>query len=88
MSVIVWLITGIAIWHFAIFVPDRFWGGIVGAFGAAVIGSLAFGSVIHLITGGDIDDTSLVTLLIAAVGAVLGLAAAYVLGERAGEEPI
>jgi len=26
---------GIALWHFAVLVPDRFWGGIIGAFMAA-----------------------------------------------------
>ena len=32
MSMVVWVMMGIAIWHFTVFVPDRFWGGIVGAF--------------------------------------------------------
>lgn len=32
---------GIAIWHFAVLVPDRFWGGIVGAFVVAVPGAPA-----------------------------------------------
>ena len=27
MSVIVWLMMGIAVWHFTVFVPDRFRGG-------------------------------------------------------------
>src|SRR4051794_607021 len=34
---------GIAIWHFAILVPDRFYAGILGAFVAAVIGALLAG---------------------------------------------
>ena len=34
---------GIAVWHFTVFVPDRFWGGIVGAFFAAVVGAALFG---------------------------------------------
>ena len=38
MNLLVWVMMGIAIWHFAVFVPDRFWGGIVGAFGAAAVG--------------------------------------------------
>jgi hypothetical protein len=29
---------GNALWHFAVFVPDRFWGGIIGAFLARVRG--------------------------------------------------
>ena len=36
MAVLVWLTLGVALWHFTVFVPDRFWGGIVGAFLAAV----------------------------------------------------
>ena len=35
MTLLVWVMMGIAIWHFAVFVPDHFWGGIVGAFLAA-----------------------------------------------------
>ena len=31
MGLLAWVMMGIAIWHFTIFIPDRFWGGIVGA---------------------------------------------------------
>ena len=37
MGALVWVMIGLAIWHFTIFLPDRFWGGIVGAF----LGALA-----------------------------------------------
>ena len=37
MGMLAWVMMGIAIWHFTIFLPDRFWGGIVGAF----LGALA-----------------------------------------------
>ena len=43
MSVLVWTMVGIAVWHFTVFVPDRFWGGIVGAFVAAWAGAVASG---------------------------------------------
>ena len=43
MSVLVWAMVGIAFWHFAVLVPDRFTGGIIGAFLAAVAGGLAAG---------------------------------------------
>ena len=43
MSVLVWAMMGIAFWHFAVLVPDRFWGGIVGAFLAALGGALCSG---------------------------------------------
>ena len=38
MGMLVWVMMGIAIWHFTIFLPDRFWGGIVGAFVGALAG--------------------------------------------------
>ena len=43
LSLVVWVIIGIACWHFAVLVPDRFWGGIIGAFLAAVSGALISG---------------------------------------------
>jgi hypothetical protein len=43
MSLLVWVMVGLAIWHFAVLVPDRFWGGIIGAFLAALLGAMASG---------------------------------------------
>ena len=43
MSVLVWAMVGIALWHFAVLVPDRFVGGIIGAFVVALLGALASG---------------------------------------------
>lgn len=43
MSVLVSAMLGLAFWHFAVLVPDRFWGGIIGAFLAALGGALATG---------------------------------------------
>jgi hypothetical protein len=79
MSLLVWVMMGIAIWHFAIFVPDRFWGGIVGAFGAAAVGSVVVGLIV---AGGEIDDPSIVTALEAVPGAIIGLAASWFYGAR------
>ena len=31
MALLVWFTMGIALWHFTVFLPDRFWQGIVGA---------------------------------------------------------
>ncbi len=31
MAALVWVTTGMAIWHFTVFLPDRYWAGIVGA---------------------------------------------------------
>jgi hypothetical protein len=79
MNLLVWLMMGIAVWHFAVFVPDRFWGGIVGAFGAAAIGAVAIG---FALAAGDITGPSLVTALEAIPGAIAGLAASWFYGAR------
>ena len=79
MNLLVWVMMGIAIWHFAIFVPDHFWGGIVGAFGAAAIGAVVVGLAL---AGGEIDDASLVTAFQAIPGALMGLGASYLWGLR------
>lgn len=82
MGLLVWLMMGIAIWHFTVFVPDRFWGGIVGALVAAMIGAALFG---YLVSGLSIpggSDTNLIQAFIAVPGTLLGLAASYVWGVR------
>jgi hypothetical protein len=43
LSIFVWAMIGIAFWHFTVFVPDRFWGGIIGALLAALAGALLSG---------------------------------------------
>jgi hypothetical protein len=70
---------GIAIWHFAVFVPDRFWGGIVGAFVFAILGAVVIGLAL---AGGEIDDAHLQNALEAIPGAIVGLAVSYYVGMR------
>jgi hypothetical protein len=86
MGLLVWSMMGIAIWHFAVFVPDRFWGGIVGAFLAALVGAVVIGLLIQGFQGRDIDTTDVGTALMAIPGALLGLAVSYGLGIRASEQ--
>ena len=43
MAMVVWVMMGIAVWHFTVFLPDRFAGGIVGAFGAAFVSAVIVG---------------------------------------------
>jgi hypothetical protein len=83
MAALVWIMVGLAIWHFTIFLPDRFGGGIVGAFLGALVGSFLFGLIVNLGSIPGRNDTHLLTGLEAVPGAVLGLAAAWVLGVRA-----
>jgi hypothetical protein len=82
MALLVWFMTGIALWHFTVFLPDRFWQGIVGAFLGAVAGALASGAVAQIATGRSLGDTDLATVVYALPGIVLGLLVAFVLGVR------
>jgi hypothetical protein len=82
MALLVWVMMGIAIWHFAVFVPDHFWGGIVGAFLAAILGAVVIGLLVQGFAGRDIDSTDIGTALIAVPGAALGLAVGYGFGLR------
>src|SRR3954468_12315147 len=82
MSLLVWVMMGIAVWHFTVFVPDRFWGGIVGALLAAAIAAAIFGLIVN---GGNVpgqDDINLAQALIAIPGAAIGLALSYWYGAR------
>ena len=47
MGMLGWVMMGLAIWHFTIFLPDRFWGGIVGAFVGSLIGAILVGLIIY-----------------------------------------
>jgi uncharacterized membrane protein YeaQ/YmgE (transglycosylase-associated protein family) len=82
MSMLVWIMIGIALWHFAIFFPDRFWGGIVGAFVAAVFGAVLVALIINGFSVPAQSDTHLAQALEAVPGAVLALGAVYLYGNR------
>ncbi len=43
MSLLVWILVGMALWHFTVLLPDRFYGGIIGALIAAVAGAVLTG---------------------------------------------
>jgi hypothetical protein len=82
MAAVVWFTVGIAIWHFTVFLPDRFWGGIVGALLGAVAGAMLFGGVAQLASGDTIGQTDFATVLIAVPGTFIGLAITYAIGVR------
>jgi hypothetical protein len=88
MSALVWVMTGLAVWHFAIFIPDRFWGGIVGAFLGALFGAFLLGFVINGFAVPGQNDTHLAAALEAIPGAILGMALVYVEGVRRGNEAL
>ena len=82
MGMLAWVMMGLAIWHFTIFLPDRFYGGIVGAFLGALIGAVVFGLIVNGGTVPGQDETHLLTALEAIPGAVAGIAAVYFEGVR------
>jgi hypothetical protein len=83
MALLVWFTMGIALWHFTVFMPDRFWQGIVGAFLGSVVGAIVFGLIVELISGKGFGNTDLATALTAVPGVAIGLAVIYALGIRA-----
>ena len=82
MAALVWFTTGVALWHFTVFLPDRFWGGIVGALLGAVVGAMITGAMAQIATGAGIGETGIETVLFAVPGTLLGLAAMYFIGVR------
>ena len=82
MAMLVWVMTGLALWHFTVFLPDNWWAGIVGAFAGAVVGSVLFGLIIHLGSVPGQDETDLLTAIESVPGAVLGMAVAWFAGVR------
>jgi hypothetical protein len=83
MALLVWFTTGIALWHFTVFLPDRFWQGIVGAFLGATSGAMATGAMAQIAAGRTIGDTDIGTALAAVPGTALGLAVVFLIGLRA-----
>lgn len=86
MALLVWFTMGIALWHFTVFLPDRFWQGIVGAFIGATVGAVLFGSIVGLAAGKGLGDTDLGTALIAIPGTAIGLAVVWFIGARSEEQ--
>jgi len=83
MAAVVWFTMGIALWHFTIFVPDRFWAGIIGAFLGATTGAMVSGAFAQIAAGRSIGETDVATAMVAVPGALIGLAVVFVLGLRA-----
>jgi len=86
MAPLVWFTMGVALWHFTVFVPDRFRGGIVGAFIGAAAGAMVSGAIAQIALGKTIGDTDLATAIYAIPGTLIGLAIVYVMGMRSGVE--
>jgi uncharacterized membrane protein len=82
MALLVWFMMGIALWHFTVFLPERFWQGIVGAFIGATLGAVIFGGIVEIISGKGLGDTDVTTALTAIPGVAIGLAVIWAIGVR------
>ena len=82
MGMLAWVMMGLALWHFTIWLPDRYWGGIVGAFLGAVAGAALVGAVISGFTIPGRHDTHISTALEGIPGALIGMAIIYFIGLR------
>lgn len=65
-----------------IFVPDRFPGGMVGAFACANAGALVAGIASNGLSMPPLAEVSHADAVIGAIGSLLGLGAAYAYGAR------
>jgi hypothetical protein len=81
MAMFVWVMVGLAIWHFTVWLPDNFKGGIVGAFCGALLGSIIFGILVNLGVPGE-SGTDLTTGVEAIPGTLIGLAIVWFWGVR------
>lgn len=88
MSVLIWAMVGIAMWHFAVLVPDRFWGGIIGAFLAALFGGLLTGFLLPTPGIPTANPPGVGEALYAIPGSVLALVASYFYGARLEDEDV
>jgi len=82
MGLLAWVIMGLALWHFTIWLPDRYWGGIVGAFLGALVGAIVFGLLVNGFVIPGRHATHLTTALEAIPGALIGMGLVYLEGIR------
>jgi uncharacterized membrane protein YeaQ/YmgE (transglycosylase-associated protein family) len=82
MAILVWVMIGIALWHFTVLVPDRFWGGIIGAFMVAVAGGLVGGYLLPAPGLPADNPPGLDQAVFATAGSIAALALSYAYGSR------
>lgn len=85
MAILAWVMMGLAIWHFMIWLPDKVVGGIVGAFLLAGFGGALGGYILSGFNVPGQDDLGALVALMGIPGALIALAAGYAIG--AAREP-
>jgi hypothetical protein len=81
MSVFVWVMIGVALWHLAVLVPDRFYG-IIGALLAAVGGALISGYLLPAPGIPPDNPPGITTAVWPIPGSIFALLGAYLYGAR------
>lgn len=82
MSVFVWVMVGVALWHLSVLVPDRFYGGIIGALIAAIAGATVSGYLLPSPGIPPANPPGVTEALWPIPGSLLALLGAYVYGVR------
>ncbi|WP_026911911.1 hypothetical protein [Patulibacter minatonensis] len=82
MAVLVWVLIALAIWHFTVFVPDKFAGGIVGAFGISIAGGIIGGLALSGFDMPSRDATDVGTVILGVPGTLIALAVLWLWGAR------
>ncbi len=80
MAIASWIMMGLAIWHFMIWLPDRVVGGIVGSFLIAAIGSVIGGLALNGFAVPGRDELGAVVALDGIPGAIVALGIGYAIG--------
>lgn len=82
MSVFVWVMIGVAVWHLSVLVPDRFYGGIIGALIAAVAGALVSGYLLPTPGIPTHNPPGVIAAVWPIPGSLLALFGTYLYGAR------
>ena len=84
ISILVWLSLGLAFWHFCVFMPDRFVGGIAGALTVSLVGATIGGVLLPVPGIPSGNPPGAMTMVGPLVGAPLALGVSYALGRSSG----
>ncbi|MDO9354711.1 MAG: hypothetical protein Q7T55_13520 [Solirubrobacteraceae bacterium] len=80
MAILAWVMMGLAIWHFMIWLPDRHVGGIVGSFLVAGFGGAIGGLAINGFTIPGEADLGVAVALEGIPGTIIALGLGYAYG--------
>ena len=79
ISVVVWICIATALWHFTVLIPDRFYGGLMGALLAANGGAVVVGAIV---LGPATEGNGLIDAIVGLGGALFALVISYAVGHR------